>query len=469
MRLPSYLIKSRHGIYYLRLRRNGKEQRRSLGTRDPNAAIHAAWAFGAKINSNMSFNNLKGWTLRAPGIEIETDGTAEDHARAREVLADVLASLHITQPHQQTLVVKNPCTIGQAVSDYLEERKHDWVISTHIDYTGILAKLSKCFGETTPLHTISKDNFVAYRQNNLDSKHPKTSSKAISCIEGLETWAKNRGRINDGFVVRRELSKSVRAKLVIERGKNRLPLNANDLHIVLDANRIQTADKPHLFWLPLLSIYTGARIGELSQVRLCDITQDANGQIILDITPDAGRLKNRQSERKIPLHPVLKLAGLADYIEDVKRCWPAAERIFPYLIPDPRNGHANRPGKDFSRHWGPLLKQRSKSFHSLRHTFISCLAKCKADPDFARVYVGHASGRGDVHDNDYNHAVPFLNEHLEMLALLDFKRWPEWAAPKYLYQAGQFDDFFSEAIKTKIKTSARKNRVLSSPKSKLEK
>lgn len=85
-KLASYLVRSRHGIYYLRETSGGKERRISLRTRDPLAARMAAYHFGAvKMAGD---NNLSGWKIKtnAQGLEIETDGSAEDHTRALEAL-----------------------------------------------------------------------------------------------------------------------------------------------------------------------------------------------------------------------------------------------------------------------------------------------------------------------------------------------------------------------------------------------
>ncbi len=49
-KLPSHLMKSRHGIFYLRLTHNGKEKRKSLHTRDPIRARAAAFKLGHNLS-----------------------------------------------------------------------------------------------------------------------------------------------------------------------------------------------------------------------------------------------------------------------------------------------------------------------------------------------------------------------------------------------------------------------------------
>ena len=88
MKLPSHLSKSRYGIYYLRIERNGVEKRRSLHTRDPLEALAAAYKFGATIYT-MTDRSRLGYTLETPTIKIKTDGSSEDHSRAMEALSSI--------------------------------------------------------------------------------------------------------------------------------------------------------------------------------------------------------------------------------------------------------------------------------------------------------------------------------------------------------------------------------------------
>lgn len=69
-------------------------------------------------------------------------------------------------------------------------------------------------------------------------------------------------------------------------------------------------------WVPWLCAYTGARVGELTQLRAMDIRQD-QGIWVVHITPEAGPVKTHEA-RSVPLHPhlieqgILKLAKQED-------------------------------------------------------------------------------------------------------------------------------------------------------------
>jgi integrase len=66
-------------------------------------------------------------------------------------------------------------------------------------------------------------------------------------------------------------------------------------------------------WVPLLCAFTGARIGELTQLRREDLRHE-QGSWIARITPDAGSVKTKQY-RDVPLHPQLIELGFSDYFE----------------------------------------------------------------------------------------------------------------------------------------------------------
>lgn len=66
-------------------------------------------------------------------------------------------------------------------------------------------------------------------------------------------------------------------------------------------------------WIPWLCAYTGARVNEIGQLRGRDIKQ-VDGIWIIEISPDAGTVKNNQS-RQVPIHPHIVEQGFVRAIE----------------------------------------------------------------------------------------------------------------------------------------------------------
>jgi len=67
-------------------------------------------------------------------------------------------------------------------------------------------------------------------------------------------------------------------------------------------------------WCPWLAAYSGARIGELTQLRGVDIIQE-DGIHAMKISPEAGTTKTRTA-RKVPIHAHLIEQGFLDFVKD---------------------------------------------------------------------------------------------------------------------------------------------------------
>jgi len=94
------------------------------------------------------------------------------------------------------------------------------------------------------------------------------------------------------------------------------------------------SQRPPIRWVPLLCAGTGARVGEMCQLRGEDV-QEVDGIAVLRITAEAGSVKNAPSERTIPLPPSAIEAGFLDF---------ARGRKGPlFYDPSRRNPEAKRP------------------------------------------------------------------------------------------------------------------------------
>ena len=124
-------------------------------------------------------------------------------------------------------------------------------------------------------------------------------------------------RIRDPGFTSDETKRLLKAALHVERGK--------------EAARTHAAKR----WIPWLLAFTGARVGEVAQLRTCDIRHEAlagyaDGVWIMSITPEAGSVKVKKA-RDVPIHPQLVKQGFIQFVKA-----SPAERLF--LNPDARGG-----------------------------------------------------------------------------------------------------------------------------------
>lgn len=145
------------------------------------------------------------------------------------------------------------------------------------------------------------------------------------------------------------------------------------------------------YWIPLLGLYTGARVGELAQLRVQDVEETKNGPFIR-ITEEAegATVKTQAGIRRVPLHRELVRLGFMDYVKAMKDAgavslWPA------YKL---RKG---KPGGYFSDWVNTFHKAATENpnapvFHELRHTVRSGLHSAKVDRTTIGLLLGHDTG-----------------------------------------------------------------------------
>ncbi|WP_176525165.1 site-specific integrase [Caenispirillum bisanense] len=143
------------------------------------------------------------------------------------------------------------------------------------------------------------------------------------------------------------------------------------------------------WWLPVVALWTGARLEEIAQLRKEDLVFDANGIACININDDGPRrLKTENSRRLVPIHSNLRRLGFLDLFEQAdQEC-----QIFTELSP---TGRLKKLGDTYSGHFTNYRRRCGiyeplMDFHSLRRTFITTLRnKAKIDVMTVAALVGH--------------------------------------------------------------------------------
>jgi len=188
-------------------------------------------------------------------------------------------------------------------------------------------------------------------------------------------------------------------------------------------NRITNAVKPgptlvrdHHFWVPLVALFTGARVNEICQLLTADIMQ-VKGHWVFNITDEGDgdkQIKNQNSKRVVPIHTTLIELGLLNYHkaqQNAEQQW-----LFPEIEPDSRG----RRGGHFSDFYGKYIEQigvkvdRRLNFHSFRHTMMDALRDAGFMDHEIAVIVGHekrttTSGYGTVKQGNIETRVKIIN------------------------------------------------------------
>lgn len=148
------------------------------------------------------------------------------------------------------------------------------------------------------------------------------------------------------------------------------------------------------FWVPLLALHLGARLGELVNLSLKDVRQQPSSGIWwIEITDD--NAKNKNSVRKVPISQALVRLGFISYVRHLHRI--GATHLFPHR--DMTTKTALRlPSKNCSRQFGKYLESIGLKdadadlvFHSFRHSVIQALQDNHTPTGDSMQLVGHAA------------------------------------------------------------------------------
>lgn len=174
------------------------------------------------------------------------------------------------------------------------------------------------------------------------------------------------------------------------------------------------------YWLPLLALYTGARLEELGQLHPDDVRQegyrdgvDEKSAWVIRITDNEGRgqeLKNEGSRRRVPVHADLIALG---FVAVAKAALAAGRgRIFHELRPANDEKETGNFSKWFGRYRRSTLglKSRETPFHSFRHSFKYYGQYSDISDAPLRALLGHETGDASDDYDAMNYPLPRLIE-----------------------------------------------------------
>lgn len=172
---------------------------------------------------------------------------------------------------------------------------------------------------------VTPENVVAFKDHRLKQINPRNgkpiSAKTVkdSDLSGLKTlfeWAVNNLRLPTnpakGITIKLGKQQSLRSKGFTDEEAKAL-LEAADAH-ERGNERQKTFDAKR--WVPWLCAYTGARVGEIAQLRKEDVRQIGDHWVI-HITPEAGTVKTDKA-RDVVLHEHLVAKGFPAFVAGCK-------------------------------------------------------------------------------------------------------------------------------------------------------
>jgi integrase len=213
---------------------------------------------------------------------------------------------------------------------------------------------------------------------------PKTVTQVRKMLQSIFNYALQNELIDK--------SPMVGLKLNLRTTEGRGRFNNEQVRLILSEASNQQDDWKR--WVVRLASYTGARLGELVQLRKEDVKFDSDSQIhYLLITPDAGNLKTENAFRWVPIHSQLIAMGFLGFAGG------GVGRLF----------HDGLTSHKATKWFTPFRKSigipdtnefnEKLSFHSLRHSFVTEARTAGIQDAALQQVVGHTITSAGITDN----------------------------------------------------------------------
>lgn len=207
------------------------------------------------------------------------------------------------------------------ISDLFENWKKDHLAngksrSTINDFAQKLQALKDYLGHEDMGRISPRDisEWTDHLRHEQDLKPKTVGAKYLAAVKAVFRLSRSK------FLIESDPAESVTVKIpkrVIARSPGFTEAEAKRVLSAADCVFEQSPNMAHhnklaCRWVPWICAYTGARAGEITQLRKQDLTV-VNGIPQLTITPEAGTQKSGQY-RNVPVHPHLQELGLIDFI-----------------------------------------------------------------------------------------------------------------------------------------------------------
>ncbi len=397
-----YLYQHKNSYYFrIRIPRDlqpilGKtEYKKALGKTNPHKAAILAQSFAIKLRE--SFEILRTEYAMKKGLGLITYKDAltgseliidhndpEEERRTLEKAKSLLNDFQTKAPSSKTTI-----KLSQLMNDYCEEKVQEgsWKQRTESQSRAKLNDLLLFINDQSidsVEHSHSRDYKSYLKGKDLS---PKTINEYLNSASALMNWAIMQGYIEKNVFQGMSLKYDKKAT----QGK---PFKEEQIQMLF--NYPAKLIDPYQYWLPLLGIYTGARLEELSQLYLDDIKEiDKVWAIDINNEGDDKHLKTSASSRQVPIHTQLIELGFLEYVELLRT--GKHERLFPELnkIKGRYSHYASRWFGGFTVKQGVReKKEREYVFHSLRHTVVNTLKQKGLPQEQISGLVGHDKGEG---------------------------------------------------------------------------
>lgn len=315
----------------------------------------------------------------------------------------------LTAPPAPVPIEPKSPKISAAWDMFKTEKQNGWRPETLRGYELYMAEFTnKEFVGDIHVHQLTRDMLVNYRNTLQRLPHSRTK-KRIYRDQSVADLVKSKippedlmadRTINERLIflasffdwcriVRGYTDKELCYDLMIKNPESaeRAAFTSADLAKLFDPNFYQPKliDRPYKFWIPLLGLFSGARLSEIAQLHPDDVmTLESIPLIRVTDQGEDQNTKTKAGKRLIPIHPELISLGFLDYVDSMRKT--KSGQLFPDLRKEAKaGGAASKWFTEFRRKRGVADTDDlglEKVFHSFRHTVITQLMHKQLDGGF---------------------------------------------------------------------------------------
>lgn len=359
-------------------------------------------AIAAKANSELLKDKL-----------VTTSGALDSFDNARYVLRNIAKTLTSYVgipiggiPQSQEIIHIEPIPIEVAdiqsvtfsamAHSYADERLEAmaWTQDTYECRLSDIKTITYIFNKVglgdKPLSMITRSDLIMVRSELLTMHKISTVNIKLSLVASIFKFAVMNGVISN--------NPAIKLAVVDRTPKDDKGLSKVELASITDfiknqkTSHIRNQDyAPFLKWVFLIAAVTGARHGEIQQLRREDIQQTESGTWFISINDNDGKqLKNQYSKRCIPLVDSGYGFDLKVFIREVVDTCSDGSYLF-------RSNNRTASRSYFTRlltKYKKLHREFSQvmTFHSLRHSMSWHCLNSKMPESFAKKLLGHSEG-----------------------------------------------------------------------------
>jgi integrase len=226
-----------------------------------------------------------------------------------------------------------------------------------------------------------------------------TINKWLTCLQGVLNWARKNGVIPEEVL----WADPVTGMRLKEPRSKRRPWETEELSLLFGSSVYRRGERPRggkgeaAYWLPLLALFSGARLNELAPMCANDLKRDTASAVhFMTVVEDdeAGRsVKTENSLRAIPIHPELLRIGFSKFVDHRRKADGQRARLFPLIQQNSKGNHGAAFSQWFGRHKRSLgIDNKASVFHSFRHGFKDVLRAAGVNEDINDALTGHSGG-----------------------------------------------------------------------------